>query len=718
MAKSEGALRQVAADVAVRPLLADETSSILRAILSSCDYGVLLTDLEHRSLACNRKFGELFDIEPDEVVTCSVSGLRKRVMPFIMDRKAWLQHLDIIYADPDASYEDELRLRNRPASVLKRFSGPVRDSDGRVIGRLWTFRDVTAESKLAAMSRALLEVSTLHDPDPAVVTKKVLDSISRYFGGSTAIISIRKGDFMEFKAISGPFSPMKLVRGNMIQDSYCKFALQALEPFMVQNAKNMVDCAGMKPAIVGYTRYLGVPIRDDAGTATGTLCIIDRKSDEKLDDLDVQLMSMMGMRVSAELSREQIIRERLAEKDHVLKTQQSDLEETQRVLAAMNKAFSLVTEKRGRKAILMSQTRLLQGVLGYASSAVLLLEEQTLSGSMIDSRTTKPAPLSIPLEAAPSLREAIGNHLTGPGFEVLPSDPGLGTAYVTAACLPKSGRPWCVVLLGSDRPSRLADHRHSMHLNAIIDQVYLVLVTHLLQDQLFKTNEDLSQTHSQLVQSEKLSVVGTLAASTAHDIRNIVSSLTLLTAERSQRPEESLTAVREQLDRFNLLSHRLLSYAKPRFVASQTVDVGSILDRVLSLARVQLEILGVRASVTSDVGIPPIQGDPNQLEHLFLNLVLNAGHAMRKDGGELSVTVRRRAGVVEIQVSDTGSGLSREVANSLFQPFTSSNPDGFGLGLFSCKRIVEAHAGTISAKSNRVKGTTFIVQLPSCEDGK
>src|SRR5947209_20588472 len=98
------------ADIAIRPMLSHETAAILRAIFNATDYGMLLTDLEHRSLACNRRFGEIFEIEPSEAVRCGVEELRKRVRPRISNLQEWERNLQQLCSDPLSTFEDDLVL--------------------------------------------------------------------------------------------------------------------------------------------------------------------------------------------------------------------------------------------------------------------------------------------------------------------------------------------------------------------------------------------------------------------------------------------------------------------------------------------------------------------------------------------------------------------------------------------------------------------------------
>src|SRR6476659_2687615 len=113
------------ARVATRSMPDKTVAAIFRALLLSSDEAILVTDLEHRSLAVNQKFGELFRVTPDETVAMEPEELRKRVYPRLADPNEWVKQLDAIYATPDAVHEDELELIGDPPICLARTTGPI-----------------------------------------------------------------------------------------------------------------------------------------------------------------------------------------------------------------------------------------------------------------------------------------------------------------------------------------------------------------------------------------------------------------------------------------------------------------------------------------------------------------------------------------------------------------------------------------------------------------
>lgn len=237
---------------------------------------------------------------------------------------------------------------------------------------------------------------------------------------------------------------------------------------------------------------------------------------------------------------------------------------------------------------------------------------------------------------------------------------------------------------------------------------------------LHKVETTLSLTQQQLFDSEKLSAVGLLAASVAHDIRNILTPLTieLQLADQDDRAarRESLGAMRTQVDRLSLMTQRLLSLARPQQAVSEPVDMIALARHVTALLLPQARLDNVHVSLRVPRCALVVQGDSVQLEQVLVNLVLNGVQAMQQEGGTLSLSLSvcpRRASPngICLRVRDTGPGIPAALRRRIFDPFFTTKPDGTGLGLFSCRRIVQAHAGSLQIRSG-AGGTQAVVWLP------
>jgi len=232
-----------------------------------------------------------------------------------------------------------------------------------------------------------------------------------------------------------------------------------------------------------------------------------------------------------------------------------------------------------------------------------------------------------------------------------------------------------------------------------------------------KVENTLSQTQQQLFETEKLSAVGLLAASVAHDIRNILTPLTiemnLADQDDPAGRAESLDAMRRQVDSLALLTHRLLALARPAAVERAPTDLAALSARIAHLVRSQAILENVQIITVVGPRLPLVHADGVQIDQVLVNLVLNAIQAMRGvGGGTLTLTLDRHQEGVRVRVSDTGPGIPPAHRRRLFDPFFTTRPDGAGLGLFSCRRIVQAHGGTIGVRGRPAGGTQFTVWLP------
>ena len=704
------------ADIAVRSLPDLPSESVLRSILQSIDDGVLLTDLEHHALACNRRFGEIFDLDPQAAIRSTVIELRDIVAPQIVDEAGWRSSLEQVYAHPESRFEDELTVRRGSDTVLRRATRPVYDAEGRLFGRLWTFTDITEARQRRRNSELLRGISMLSDPDPGANLRAICEAVTGHFGAATQINILEDG-FLRFHLNAGDLGPAQHLPGIPQFDTYCGYTMEDDRPLLVQDARLNPRFAGLLPASVGFCRYMGVPVRDEAGKAIGTICIIDQQMDQPLGDADIELMEMVAMRANAELARERYLAERIAEKDRQFAKGRQELEETRVVLGTMNDTFGLLFETQDTQTLLSELAGLLCGVQGYSAAAVFLRPSGAERYEVAVCAPDRDAPCHLAVEVGDfsALLEKPATESRDVAFVEVANTPLgelLGLAWAAVACLPAGEWGEAFVVLGRSEAPPRSSARHALGISAVADGVRLVLAAHTLIDGIARANRERAEAQDKALRSEKLAVVGTLAASTAHDIRNITASLSMLAAE-SEDPAASLVSVKEQLDRFNVLAHRLLSYARPSAPQSHPVMIPELMDRVLSLTAGQMRVSRVEARLECPPDLPTVLGDGHQLQHLLVNLTLNAVQAMDRSGGHLRLVASSLPGAVEILVVDDGPGIPASVADRLFQPFASSRAQGFGLGLFSARRIAEAHGGTLNALSNPSGGTTMRIELPA-----
>jgi two-component system NtrC family sensor kinase len=254
------------------------------------------------------------------------------------------------------------------------------------------------------------------------------------------------------------------------------------------------------------------------------------------------------------------------------------------------------------------------------------------------------------------------------------------------------------------------------------------------QKQLLQERE---QAQARLIHSEKMSALGRLAASIAHEINNplqaIQGCLTLAEEELAgrQRPEKLtryLGIVSSEFERVASIVRRMRDFYRPMREGRLSTDVHFVLVSVLELANKQLQHSGITVERQWAADLPLIQANPDHLKQVFLNLVLNAIDAMPQGGmlristavdwihvannGSGSATPGLPIQAVRIEFNDTGAGMSPEVQSRLFEPFFTSKEHGSGLGLSISYGIIESHNGQIRVQSQEGVGTTFTILLP------
>jgi len=248
--------------------------------------------------------------------------------------------------------------------------------------------------------------------------------------------------------------------------------------------------------------------------------------------------------------------------------------------------------------------------------------------------------------------------------------------------------------------------------------------------QLTSTLERLKSTQAQLLQAEKLSAIGQLVAGVAHELNNPLTSVIgfaqLLESEwRSgdalRSPDaigQDLRRIAEESARAASIVRNLLAFARRQSAARVPQDLAELVERVLSLRNYELRLNSIELVTEFEPALSPVVADGGQIQQALLNLVLNAEQAMRgRSRRRLVVGARmdKRAGAVELSVSDTGHGIDQANLSRVFDPFFTTRDvgEGTGLGLSICYGIVRDHGGQIAVSSKAQVGTTFTILLPA-----
>jgi len=230
---------------------------------------------------------------------------------------------------------------------------------------------------------------------------------------------------------------------------------------------------------------------------------------------------------------------------------------------------------------------------------------------------------------------------------------------------------------------------------------------------------ELKQSREIISQSDKLSMVGELAAGTAHEIRNPLTSLrgfTQLINSYLDHDNEFIPIMLEEIDRINTIVSELLLLSKPKQEEFERVHLGDLLANIVVLMNAQANLHGVEIKIEQDtITNLYIHGMENKIKQVFINLLKNSIEAM-PEGGNITIKLSKEDSFVSIYFIDQGTGIPAELLDKIGRPFLTTKEDGTGLGMMVCQSIIDSHKGRMEIESEVGKGTTVKVHLPLCKE--
>jgi two-component system sensor kinase FixL len=217
--------------------------------------------------------------------------------------------------------------------------------------------------------------------------------------------------------------------------------------------------------------------------------------------------------------------------------------------------------------------------------------------------------------------------------------------------------------------------------------------------------------------SERLAAVGNTVAHIAHEIKNpllIIGGFArqLLKAPGFNDPaRRKLSIMAEEVSHLEEMVAEMRDFVRRPPTQKRPGQIAAAIEEALELFQDTLKEHNIQVRQVEETSLPPVAFDPKQVHQVLINLFKNALEAMPK-GGEITITSRVKGANAEISVSDTGAGMSPEVAGNIFQPYFTTKAKGTGLGLSICQNIMAEHGGCIFADSAPSRGATFTIQLP------
>jgi len=241
-----------------------------------------------------------------------------------------------------------------------------------------------------------------------------------------------------------------------------------------------------------------------------------------------------------------------------------------------------------------------------------------------------------------------------------------------------------------------------------------------LEKKVIERTKELKKTQNQLIQSEKLSIIGQLAAGVAHEIRNPLTTMSLAIEHLEKKcygdfQKNKLKVVQKNIIRINKIIQGLLTFSRPYSFNFTCENVNVIVERLEPILEElhPRNIKDIKIIKKYNSKLPEVWVDSDHLEQVFLNLALNAIEAMGYNGElYISTSYDPKQKKIKIKFKDTGCGIAEENLKKIFHPFFTTRKDGTGLGLSICQMIINEHKGNISAESRLGEGTTFTILLP------
>ncbi len=229
--------------------------------------------------------------------------------------------------------------------------------------------------------------------------------------------------------------------------------------------------------------------------------------------------------------------------------------------------------------------------------------------------------------------------------------------------------------------------------------------------------DELEETRDRLVRSERLAVVGRLAAHVAHEIRNPLATIggfaraALRAPGDSPKVERNTRIIIEEVERLEQILANVMNFTRPGSPVPRERDINESVEALCAFHEHLFAERKIVVRKSLDPNCPILRFDPEQIRQVLLNLCQNAIDSMPR-GGELTVMTRALEDHVEVVIADTGHGMTESVMENIFQPFFTTKPGGTGLGLSVCQKIIQDHGGDIEVNSKPGAGSSFTISLP------
>jgi len=668
-----------------------QSLSLLGATLESTEDGILVVNGQGKIESFNQRFLEMWRIPESIAASGDDNEALAHVLDQLKDPEGFLKRVHELYADPDAESFDILEFKD--GRIFERYSRPQRIA-GKSVGRVWSFHDVTERRRSAREREILYEigenVTTSANLDDLLA--KIHACIKQVMYAENCYIALYdpKTETVSFPFFADQFDPRPSPRGR--KRGLTEYVLRTREPLLLTSElfETLVKKGEVEAIGTPPVSWLGVPLFIKS-EVIGVLVVQSYEEGRIYTEREKNLLAAIGNQAAFAIERKR-------SEEEIRRS-----EEKYRSLFEESKDVIFISTPEG-KFIDINPAGV--ELFGYQSREELLQ-------------------IDIPhdLYVNPADRESLVQTLNDQGY--------VKDREVTLKR--KDGKQVIVlesVTAGRDESGKIVAFRGTMR--DVTEQKRL---------------------EQQLIQSQKMESIGTLAGGIAHDFNNILAiilgyasrlkkvvypratasaqaeltpGLQSLNPELRSKLTQSLEEIHKAVQRGAKLVQQLLTFARKTDVSFEPVDVNSVIDDLLRMLTETFPKT-INFSVKLDRKIPSINADSNQLHQALLNLCLNARDAM-PGGGTLFISTcsisngsiyqkfpeAEAKKYIHIAVSDTGVGMDDETRIRIFEPFftTKERGKGTGLGLAVVYGIVKNHNGFIEVESTRGKGTSFSLYLP------
>jgi PAS domain S-box-containing protein len=522
--------------------------------------------------------------------------------------------------------------------------------------------------------------------------------------------------FVASKSQGNPYHPRE--RACLNTGLYCETVMRTRQLLLVPDALDDEEWRSNPDIELGMISYLGLPISWPNGDIFGTICVLDHKPNA-YREVHHRLLLQLRDTVEADLLSLSLYETRLADGKRVNERLQAQVTERSAELARINDALSLEVAEHKRAAAALRESE--QRFRDYAETASDWLWETGPDHRLIrasEQLATIGASLALRLGAArwdfatdlEEEPEKWRSHIA----TLEAHEPFHNFRYRTTRA---DGSVLHVAISG--KPVFNPEGRFLGYRGVGSDVTAAVRAEH--------AEKALQQAQAELARMARLTTMGELVASIAHEIHQplaAVSTSGSACLRWLNRDQPDLDAAREALSRIVRDAHRagnvihgLRALAQKSGPQKTELDINGAIQEVLALSRSDLRQHGVVLHTDLSADVQPVFGDRVQLQQVLLNLITNAVDAMRAVSDRpkvLTITSERvEPDGMLVAVEDTGTGLDPAMADRIFTPFVTTKPNGMGMGLSICRSIVEAHGGRLWLAPGVPCGTVFKFTTPS-----